>query len=50
MKTTLTEIPVGGMCMKDTVEMLGKLSNIGYEANIKSKHGRIVIQLNKPNA
>lgn len=43
----LAEIPVVGMNLRDTVEMLGKFSNAGYAANIKSKHGSLIIQLQK---
>jgi hypothetical protein len=50
MNAKLAEIPVGGMGIRDAVEMMTRLSGIGYEANLKSKNGKIVIQLHKQHS
>ena len=45
----LTEIPINGISMRDAVEMMGKLNTAGYNANLTSKQGRVIIQLQKQN-
>ncbi len=40
-----SEIPIGEISMREAIEIMSSLNQAGYETNVKSTSGRIVIRL-----